>query len=698
MIRISDKRKCMASLATFRNMCGKADIYDIVAELARQTIVEKGVSVMRQDEFYKLFKSETGIDVPHSILEASLKRLPFITPDRKEVIVNEKLTKTECESVKDAIALQETKNNQLLDALKAYVEQKEGRRLSTDEERELVNTLCSHIIDDASHGHFIEHVCSFILENEATPEFMEYLNLLREGTLIFVGYTYTSQDGYFDNIDSTINIYLETEILFHMAGYHGNLHKTLFDEFYTQLSEINKKARKPLIKLYYFEETEIEIRNYFDTACRIVERDEVPDPSKQAMLTIIEGCSEAYQVRKRQDAFVQLLKEHQITLDKQSSYNDTGNFALTIEHAKFLETEDASEEKILEKLKFLNNINVKRVGRPQKVFRNVGHLLLSGNSLTFRIAYDDEIRQEGCLPLVFNLSNLTNRFWLSLNRGLIPDMRLNNFSMIAKSRVALANKLKLTISRLYDEIEEELASGEMTLEQAKDSLASLRRDSIMPDQINTNDIDRCIAIIKNGELELYVSMQENKKRREEERMAEGERKVKEAEGKAAAAEKRSSQLQSLNDAVIKAMVAERNKSLRASYDDEVAIYESNKAESVEWDYKEYRNRQWRIVGAYASVYALLFVGFTLATKSVKAGVIAPIIGIVAEFVWNAVPFLRAIVSHEAVQKAFLFIWNDEERDRVRDEFAQEYETNHNRPVLKVATEEDIRTEIEKGNK
>ena len=80
----------------------------------------------------------------------------------------------------------------------------------------------------------------------------------------------------------------------------------------------------------------------------------------------------------------------------------------------------------------------------------------------------------------------------------------------------------------------------------------------------------------------------------------------------------------------------------------------------------------------------------------ETGITASVIGFVAEYVWNAVPFLRAIVSHEAVQKAFLFIWNDEERDRVRDEFAQEYETRHNRPVVRAVTEEEMRIEIKKG--
>ena len=121
----------MASLVTFRNMYNKADIYDVISELALQTIVEKGVSTLRIDQFYPLFKDETGIEVPLSILEASLKRLPYVGVENKIVTVTDKLTKEVCDTVKQNVNKQEQKNNALFDALRAYVEKELNRKLTT---------------------------------------------------------------------------------------------------------------------------------------------------------------------------------------------------------------------------------------------------------------------------------------------------------------------------------------------------------------------------------------------------------------------------------------------------------------------------------------------------------------------------------------------------------------------------------------
>lgn len=694
MIRISDKRKCIASLATFRNMYSKADIFDIIAELAKQTIVEYGVTRMRIDEFYPIFKNETGIEVPMSMLETSLKRLPFIVLEKKEIATNETLTKELCDEVKQSIGEQEKKNNLLFESLKLSVEEEERRVLTKEEEKDLINTFCSHIVDDAYTGPFIEHVCSFILKNENNVNFIEYLNQLREGTIIFVGYTYTAHDGFFDKIDTTIKIYMETEILFHMAGYNGPLFKTLFDEFFQQVTDINKKARKQIIKLYYFEETEIEINNYFTTACRIVEREEIPDPTKQAMRHITEGCSEAYQVKTKQDAFYRLLKENGITLDKQNNYNDVGTYAFTIEHSKFLEMEDASEDRINEKLKFLNNINVKRGGRPQKIFRNIGHLLLSGNSLTFKIANDEAVRPKNSLPLVFGLGALTNRFWLSLNRGIIPDMRLNNFNMIAKSRVALAGKLKVAISKIYKEIEIELKEEKITLDQAKESLAGLRRDSMSPDQLSIDNLERSIFVIKNSDLELYISSQENERKREEKRKEEMARQISEAEGKALSAEGRAKAFKDLSDAAVDAVVEERNKTIKEEFDSKIENYKSVKDEKVRKLFKKYKRKQWLRIGLYFLVYVFLFACFYCLTKKPIKGIFGIVIVAIVNFVWYAVPFWRPIAPFEKLKKAYLFIMNKEERKRVWNQIGKEYEDTNPIPKCIMTTAEEVRKEIE----
>lgn len=43
---------------------------------------------------------------------------------------------------------------------------------------------------------------------------------------------------------TNLTIYLDTEILFHFAGYNGKIYKSLFEDFFTYVNEINGQARK----------------------------------------------------------------------------------------------------------------------------------------------------------------------------------------------------------------------------------------------------------------------------------------------------------------------------------------------------------------------------------------------------------------------------------------------------------------------
>ena len=688
MIRISDKRKCMAALATFRNMYNKADIYDIIAELARQTIIEKAVTSLPIESFYSLFKDETGIDIPISILESSLKRLNFVSIEKKILTINDKLKIEECEDVKKNINEQEEKNNALLSALKSYVENKLSRTLTLEEYNSLINTLCSHIVDDTYSGPFVEHVCSFILENETNFDFMDYFNHLREGTIIFLGYTYTTHDGYFDKIDKPIKIYCETEILFHMAGYNGKLFKTLFDEFYHLVEAINrKKGKKKVIQLYYFEETEEEINNFFKIACDIVERKQPLDPTKKAMVSICDGCSDAYQIKEKQTEFKKILKEYNIVLDEQNSYYDIGNYKFTIEHEKFIEHEDASVEKINEKLKFLNNINIKRGNRPQKIFRNIGHLLLSGNSLTFRIANDDAIKQNGNLPLAFSLSALTNRFWLVLNKGLIPDMKLSNFNMIAKSRIALAYKVNITISNIFKELENEIETGKISIEDAKENLLELRSDCINPDKININELDKCLTIISNGDLELYISVKENEKRKFEQLIAEADQKAK-------LAETGLKKISEINNKAVNAIFVERNNTFKSNYEKEIEQYEKDKETCIDKQYAKYRKEQYTRFTLYVVFYLILFSLFFIFTNNKIKGIFGIIGGVIIQTIWYFIPFLRAIESFDNLKKANKFLFCRKEREAVRANLGREYENLNPKPIIKNITKDDIVKELE----
>jgi uncharacterized membrane protein YuzA (DUF378 family) len=56
---------------------------------------------------------------------------------------------------------------------------------------------------------------------------------------------------------------VEQEILFHLAGYNGELYQQLYFDFRELIREINRKAGKQLIKIKYFDSVKIEIDKFF---------------------------------------------------------------------------------------------------------------------------------------------------------------------------------------------------------------------------------------------------------------------------------------------------------------------------------------------------------------------------------------------------------------------------------------------------
>ena len=59
MDRISDKRKCMASLAVFRDLYNKKrDIYSVIAEFVKLAIAEKALSSFSLQQMVNVINQE----------------------------------------------------------------------------------------------------------------------------------------------------------------------------------------------------------------------------------------------------------------------------------------------------------------------------------------------------------------------------------------------------------------------------------------------------------------------------------------------------------------------------------------------------------------------------------------------------------------------------------------------------------------
>lgn len=121
------------------------------------------------------------------------------------------------------------------------------------------------------------------------------------------------------------------------------------------------------------------------------------------MKYIVTHCQYPSDVKTMESLFFQDLQSAGIAMDRQENYYDKQNYELNIEQENFITPESFTNEDIYNKLKLLNYVNIKRGGKVQNVFRNIGHILLTGNSLTFKIAFDENIRHSGDVPLATDL-------------------------------------------------------------------------------------------------------------------------------------------------------------------------------------------------------------------------------------------------------------------------------------------------------
>lgn len=511
MDRISDKRKCMASLAVFRDLYNqKKDIYCIIAEFIKLAIAEDALSTFNLQQMVNIIKQKYGFDLPIAIIKRALGKLDFLNKDKSSYTIKKDIT-FDADEIRKNTQNEDAENQKVIESLHKYVENKLDKKLSTQETMELCNDFCSFIIDDTNSLKYGQYISQFIIEQSEDKALVSQLNQIKQGVVIFVGLNYNADFNTIDKLDTPLHIYLDTEIIFHMFGLNGDLYKNLFDEFYKLVQEINQKSKKTIIKLKYFAENKDEIDSYFKIAERIVRKEEQLNPSKQAMCNIVNGCFDATQIIEKKAELFKTLSDKNITIDTQEHYYDKEiNWNFLIESKSFYEykDDDTSEKDIDRKVKLLNYISIKRGYKNQSIFRTIGHILLSANKVTFNIAFAPSVKEANNIPLATNLSFLTNRFWMSLNKGLSNLSTLNSINVISKAQMALSARINDNVGKLFSQFIEDDKIGKFDTEKKKALLAELHKSTISPDDLNSNNADTYVDILSINDINTFIAEKE----------------------------------------------------------------------------------------------------------------------------------------------------------------------------------------------
>lgn len=518
MFRISDNKQSLAALAIFKRLynAGK-DVFQVISEFEKYLILRDHMPSFTTVELGLELERNFGIEVPLSIIKAALKRLGFVVKGSSNgYTIDESYKNQSIDNFKREVQNLNIANKDVINQLVTFVKNKKGEALSEDDVISLSNAFYSYVLGEPYPDDYAGYISTFFINHEGDEGFIRSINDIMGGAIIIAGLNYNTTETQIDNIDMPICMYLETEILFHMAGYNGNIYKRLFDEFYDLVVETNKKCHKELVKLFYFEETKDECDKYFQAAEKIVRKGTLAQAGQTAMINIVKGCKEATDIADKKAEFYSELEAHKINLDEQNNYYDREKYKLNIEDSKYVNNNDpeGAADKVALKLKLLNFIHIKRGGRGRSVFRNIGHLMISGNSITLKMANDSDVIGND-LPLAFSLSYITNRLWLSLHKKLVGDNTPISASILNRSIIILDKEARKALVQDYQEMTKAHNSGKITDKDVKERLAQYHNLPKSVDELTDSESADNVLNFINNSLQDYIEERDNERQESE---------------------------------------------------------------------------------------------------------------------------------------------------------------------------------------
>lgn len=510
-----DESKCLASLAVFRELHdSKKDVYEIISEFLREIISSNAKYQFNLTEISQLLNETYDFSIPDSVIKTAIKKLDFLKKEKGYYVV-QNIPELNITSNITSKHTEISGNNEIIiNSLFEYIENEINSKLNDDKKEIIVHELCNFILDVSSSGDYSELISAFIISNKNNTRFTQQLETIKEGVVLYSGIKYNSNINEFGSWNSELTIFLDMEILFHFAGYNGEIYKQSFDDFHFFVKKINvtnrNKHNKNLIHLKYFKEVRSRIEGFFEKSIHIFEGNGTQDPSNTAISSILDGCKSTSDIITKKTNFFILLKSSGILEDDFDKYYSPENHSYNIEIKVVIdELSGLIEEKdITSNLKYLNYINIHRKGDTSNNFYNVGYILLTGNSVTLNISWHESIKINGSVPLATTLDFLTNKFWFRLSRGFGDNNYPKSFGIITKAQILLSSKLSKSVGKKFEELQKDFRNGKLTEQQALSAIVELRIRAKKPEDIGGDDLKFILESISEENIEQFVKEQE----------------------------------------------------------------------------------------------------------------------------------------------------------------------------------------------
>ncbi len=502
-----DSNKRLAALAVFRELYDKDDnINQILSEFIIAIIKKHTLHNFSKENICEKFREDYHFDIPPAVIQTSLKKINFITVSHREYTVNgfDFSSNIEIENIDKTI---EQENESLLQSLFLFVEKSRSCMLEKTDKVKIVENFKDYLLDTPIDPSILDEISAFIIVNNNNESFNKTLQRIKEGVILFTGLKYNPSFNH-NNWNDKLVIYLNTEILFHFGKFNDDIFYELFNDFYNLVKEANSK--KKIIYLKYTQITKEEIERFFYTAELIVKNKMSLNPTSEAMSKLVTGCSLASVIVQKKIEFFRFLEAHSITESDEEINLGEENYKYNIDSSSLLDdlTIQGNDYNIEPHIDLLNFISIKRAHRVKNNFSSIGYILLTENRKIQQIAWNENVKEDGNVPLATNLQFMTNKLWYKLHKGFGSKTYPSSFKVITKAQIILSSHVSEKLSSQYHELQEKVHDGTLTEENALSILYEFKKKMTTPTELSEENVSTVLHMLQEEGLDDYIETHE----------------------------------------------------------------------------------------------------------------------------------------------------------------------------------------------
>lgn len=477
----------LASYATFRELYNSkkySSPYQILSEFLRYIICTKSLFSFTASEIQWHLKKEFGFDSPLAVIVSALRSIKELTrvqhtyqAAQLPTMYNSDFRRAQQNSLKQ--------REELVCALLNFANE---QNVAVDEKK-LQQELLIYILDENGDPLYKKVISEFVFANKDNTEITEVLTTIQEGGILYTGLAYNISE--LGSLKQPIILYLDTEILFDIAGLNGTLFKSMADDFLSLVRLANQG--KKMITLRYFCEVAEDIDMYFSKAEKVV------NGSGEAILSyamgeIVKGCSEISDVViKKTKLYADLATAHSIRKDDKESYYSEPDVPYNLEGI-ILQEYPYSDPLNYEGIRFCSHINVLRKGEKTTDLFKSKFLFITDTRRVLDISR--ALTEQDGVPIdselycgyAVSLSHITNLLWYKLNRGFSSVEFPKNLDSVIKSRIVLSGYITQGITAAYKDIKNKAAAGALTHDQATAYILALKEKPMLPEDLDPDNI------------------------------------------------------------------------------------------------------------------------------------------------------------------------------------------------------------------